>query len=233
MGRDKHDKERRGERLPPFVPLLIETLDTPAWRAMSHGAQMLYVALKRRYSIKLHNNGRIFLSQRMAAKELNSHHNQIARWYRELQHYGFVVLSQAGCLGVEGKGKAPRWRVTELGYRGDVATRDYNRWDGAPFVDQKKSRARKTARSVTGNPHSGVRENRPTDRKTVQFFAHKGNGHQCEGKYAQNYVATHNNPHSKAQTAAQVTAPDLPLVREPLSDKEPDMSQASLGECNE
>ena len=35
-------------RLPPFIPLLLSTLDSRAWREMSHGAQMLYVALRRR-----------------------------------------------------------------------------------------------------------------------------------------------------------------------------------------
>jgi len=40
MARDKHEKDRQ-QRLPPFVPLLIDTLVQPAWRALSHGAQML------------------------------------------------------------------------------------------------------------------------------------------------------------------------------------------------
>ena len=31
-------------RLPQFVPLLVSTLDSRAWRAMSHGARSLYVA---------------------------------------------------------------------------------------------------------------------------------------------------------------------------------------------
>jgi hypothetical protein len=34
----------------PFVPLLKETLAAPAWRATSHGARSLYVALKLRNS---------------------------------------------------------------------------------------------------------------------------------------------------------------------------------------
>jgi len=33
-------------RLPPFVPLLKETLESPAWRQLSHGAKALYVSLK-------------------------------------------------------------------------------------------------------------------------------------------------------------------------------------------
>src|SRR6516164_197945 len=147
MGRDKREKERRKERLPPFVPLLIDTLDQPAWRAMSHGAKMLYVQLKRRYSFNSHNNGRLFLSQRLAAKELNSHHTQVARWFRELQHYGFIVMQMPGFLGVEGKGQAPRWRLTELGYMKEAATEDFKRWDGTPFKNKKtKARPGMTAR---------------------------------------------------------------------------------------
>src|SRR5271170_5597397 len=143
MGRDKHERERHKNRLPPFVPLLIDTLDQPAWRVMSHGAQILYVALKRRYGQKLQNNGRLFLSQRTAAEELNSHHNQIARWFRELKHFGFIVMQTPGFLGVEGKGQAPRWRLTELGYMKDPPTRDFARWDGKPFIDKIKPRAGK------------------------------------------------------------------------------------------
>src|SRR5262245_5840894 len=131
MGRDKHEI-RRKNRLPPFVPLLVDTLESPAWRAMSHGAKILYVALKRRYNNKNHNNGRIYLSQRDAARELRSHHNEIARWYRELQHYGFIVMVTPGVLGVEGKGKAPRWRLTELGYMRELPSRDFMGWDGTP-----------------------------------------------------------------------------------------------------
>jgi hypothetical protein len=151
MSRDKHDKGR----LPPFLPLLLSTLDSAAWRATSHGARSLYVALKRRYSVNIHNNGRLFLSQRAAEAEIGSHHNEIARWYRELQHYGFIVLTVAGALGVEGKGQAPRWRLTELGYMRDPPTRDFERWDGTRF--KAKPRAPFPARGVPENQHTSVR----------------------------------------------------------------------------
>src|SRR3974390_110522 len=126
MGADKHEAQQKN-RLPPFLPLFIDTLDSPAWRAMSHGAQILYVALKRRYNYENHNNGKIYLSQRNAAKELNSHHNEIARWFRELQHYGFIVMTTPGYLGLEGKGKGPTWRLTELGYMKELPTRNLMR----------------------------------------------------------------------------------------------------------
>jgi hypothetical protein len=145
MGRDKYEKDRLKNRLPPFVPVLIDTMNAPAWRAMSHGAKVLYLALKKRYSVKYHNNGRLFLSQRMASEELRSHHNQIARWYRELQHFGFVVMIVPGFLGVEGKGQAPRWRLTELGYMGNPPTREFMLWSGLPFVDRIPRRKSSTS----------------------------------------------------------------------------------------
>jgi hypothetical protein len=34
-------KSKDKGRLSPFVPLLISTLDSPAWKALSHGARSL------------------------------------------------------------------------------------------------------------------------------------------------------------------------------------------------
>jgi hypothetical protein len=172
MGRDRHEKHKQGA-LPPFVPVLIATLDTTAWRAMSHGARSLYVALKRRFNKNSPNNGRLYLSQRTAAKELGSHHNEIARWFRELQHFGFIVMTSPGSLGVEGKGKAPHWRLTELGYLGAFPTRDYDHWDGTKFTDRKtKSRAPIPARGVRENQHGSVLENHPSANGSVLEIQH-------------------------------------------------------------
>jgi hypothetical protein len=126
-------------RLPPFIPLLVEMLDAPATTALSHGALRLYVALKRQYNPDHSDrrNGRVYLSQRRAHQEIRSDRAQIARWYRELQYYGFIVMTAPGCLGLDGKGKAPRWRLTEYGFMGDPPTKDFLRWRGMKFRDQK------------------------------------------------------------------------------------------------
>jgi hypothetical protein len=124
-------------RLAPFVPYLKETMREPAWKIMSLGARMLYLHIKARYSLQAHNNGRIYLPVRTATKEIATSPNQITRWFRELQHYGWIVMMEGGSLGVEGKGRAPRWRLTELGYMNDPPTRDYARWRGDLFADQK------------------------------------------------------------------------------------------------
>jgi len=181
MGRDKHEKERHRERVSPFVMVLIDTLDAPAWRAMSLGARMLYIALRRR------NNGRIFLSQRNAAKELGSHHNEIARWFRELRYYGFIVMTAPGALGVDGKGKAPCWRLTDAGYMRDLPTRDFLRWDGRHFKDTEKNPVLGLLHGVCGKPahwRAGIPHFCGQDRA--------GNGAhiasiKCARKPAQNY----------------------------------------------
>jgi hypothetical protein len=126
-------------RLPPFVPLLLDTLKTPAWKATSHGARSLYVALKSRYRSDIHNNGRVYLAQRKAADEIGSKTEQVTRWFRELQHFGFIVMTEPGYLGVDGEGQAPRWRLTEIGYMKDPPTRDFLHWKGEPFVEKKQN----------------------------------------------------------------------------------------------
>jgi hypothetical protein len=131
------DRRDKGRIDGPFVPMLTETMASAAWRAMSPYARVLYVAVKSRYSFKARNNGRIYLSARQAAEETGLNKDTVARGFRELAYYGFIVMTVPGCLGVEGRGKAPHWRLTELGYMADPPTRDFIRWDGVIFHEQK------------------------------------------------------------------------------------------------
>ncbi len=124
----------------PFVPLLIDTLKSLAWRTSSPYARLVDIALRGRYGFKIKNNGRIYLSVRAAAEETGLDKTTIAHAFHELQHYGFIVMTEPGCLGVNGRGKAPHWRLTELGYMGDPPTRDFRRWDGAVFQYEKKQK---------------------------------------------------------------------------------------------
>ena len=141
-------RRRDKGRLAPFVPLLKETIATPAWRAMSPSARCVYIALKQRYSSNFKNNGRIYLSVRKAAKEVGVNKDTAARCFREIQHYGFGVITSGACLGVDGKGKAPHWRLTEVGYMADPPTRDFLRWDGVIFQEAKN----KTLSEKSGHP---------------------------------------------------------------------------------
>jgi hypothetical protein len=169
-------------RLAPFVPIDKEMLDSPAWRATSMGARMLYVHLKRRWSFKGRNNGRIFLSQRDAQEELGLRwRDRISRWFCELQFYGFIVMTNAGGLGVDGKGKAPHWRLTELeahgGRNGDtlmLPTKDYLKWAGTKFRDDKgtikRRRRTKAAWSAPTITEADLNSPDPDDQQVVRLL---------------------------------------------------------------
>jgi hypothetical protein len=124
------------------VPLFKDTLGCPAWRAMSHGARSLYVALKLRYSSNFKNNGQIYLSLRDAAEEIGSGMEEVSNWFRELQHYGFIAKTQDGYLGTEGRGRAPHWRLTEVSYMRDLPTRDFLKWGGEKYRRQTRASRR-------------------------------------------------------------------------------------------
>jgi hypothetical protein len=124
----------------PFVPVLKDTIKTHAWKALSHGARSLYVALKSRYNSKTQNA--VWLSTRDAEDELGSRSDRryVLRWFRELRYYGFIVMVSPAHHGVNGHGKAPHWRLTEEWYLGEAPpTRDFLRWDGEPFQEQKRA----------------------------------------------------------------------------------------------
>jgi hypothetical protein len=133
----RHDKGR----MPLFVPLFKDTIKTEAWKALSHGARSLYVVLKGRYS-KTRQNA-VYGSTRNAEAELGRYSSRpnVMRWFRELQHYGFIVMVSPAHHGVNGHGKAPHYRLTEEWYLGKARTRDFLSWDGIPFTEKRKRRA--------------------------------------------------------------------------------------------
>lgn len=135
------------KRVRIYLKLHIDILDAPAWRAMSAAGRLLYIALRRRHNSKHNNNGDIFISQREAATELGLSRPTVARASQELQHYGFTVMTTPGCLGVDGKGRAPHWRLTELDTATEPATSDFIRWDGTRFKQRPRKRRRGTQRA--------------------------------------------------------------------------------------
>jgi len=130
-------KDRRNKgRLPAFTAMFVNTMESAAWLEASHGARLLFLALKHRYNRV--TCGAVYLSTRKAAKELGSKTESITRWFRELQYFGFIVMMTPGHLGVEGVGKAPHWRITDEWFHDEPPTRDFHKWDGTPFHEQKR-----------------------------------------------------------------------------------------------
>jgi hypothetical protein len=191
-------------RLGPFVPLLKETLESAAWRAMSPSARELYIALKARYGIKHRNNGRIFLSVREAAEVTGLNKDTIARDFRELEHYGFIVQTKGGCLGVDGKGKAPHWRLTELGYMTDLPTRDFLRWTGTKFRKPKNKTPSenfgRTVRRFRTPPSENLGQ---SDREVSENFRHTADP-ACPEISDTSRLTT--SPHKKGTIPAEIAA---------------------------
>jgi hypothetical protein len=160
----RHHKDK-GKIEGPFVPMLVDTMASAAWRAMSPHARVVYIALRSRYSHKIRNNGRIYLATRTGAEETGLDKTRIARSLRELAHYGFIVATKAHCLGVEGRGVATHWRLTELGYMHDPPTKDFLKWNGEMFHEQKspayyKRRDGQLTKLAVGQKQNPVRASR-------------------------------------------------------------------------
>jgi len=139
--------QRKKGRLPPFVPLIRTTLASPAWKQLSWGSRNLYVVLRGYLRHDNLNNEKVFRSCRDAADGLGTKSTRsVLRWFRELEHYGFIVMTTGGCLGVDGDGIAPHWRITEcptFDAKGNqiAPTRDFERWDRELFTDPQKTKS--------------------------------------------------------------------------------------------
>lgn len=111
MGRDKRN-EARAEH---FTKLVRNTMETPAWRALSPTAQALYPWLKLEWrGPQNNNNGKIRLSVRQAADRLGVGINTAARAFHDLQAKGFLVVTEHARLGVEGQATCPAYELTEI-----------------------------------------------------------------------------------------------------------------------
>jgi hypothetical protein len=153
-----------------FTAVRYEVMDSAAWRQMSMGARMLYIVLIRPLSFNADNNGKIFLSTRRAAKDLGANQESVCIWFRELEHYGFIVMTDPGTIGP--KGKATHWRITDVGWgrldgKSIEPTKDYLKWSGEVF-DRGAIRARPKIEKQPIKPfkvngktvHGGDRKNR-------------------------------------------------------------------------
>ena len=78
-------------------------------------------------------------------------------------------MTSAGYLGVDGQGRAPSWRLTEIGYMKDAPTRDFMQWvDGNFFVNEKQNPDGEIALRVRGKTPSPVTVNPPSPNGTSE-----------------------------------------------------------------
>jgi hypothetical protein len=158
----------RKSELPPFHPFFQRSWHSEIWKQVTPEARLVYLALCARYSTKLRNNGKLFLSVRKASKELGFHKDVIAQALRELTFYGFIVMTNPGSLGVVGRGKSPSWRVTELPYMNEPPTYDFEQHTGEKFQEQYTSasyrrREQRRARLMAFVSADGANEPKKTE----------------------------------------------------------------------
>jgi hypothetical protein len=120
-----------------YITLQHSVMECPAWIALSHGARTLFLALKKR----LPGGNKSYISTREAARELKSSRQKIREWFAELEHYGFIAEDTPHCLGVDGVGKATRWKIADTGTTSKTSltgiwerpSEEYLKWDGTAF----------------------------------------------------------------------------------------------------
>ena len=141
-------KRQRPNRIGAYVPVIKSIMRTPAWRAMSPGARLLWIELRGWLRNDFSNNGRMFLSCRDAAKAMGCNKDTVFRQYAENEHFGFLRQTSGGCLGSDGYGFAAHYRFTDIPYGTQPATRDFEEWDGKFFAYQPRRPARKKQKPV-------------------------------------------------------------------------------------
>ncbi len=167
-----------------FCPLLYATMDTPAWRALSNRAVRVYISLRRRVP---RGKNEAFLSYNDALRDCGGSRRSIARAFRELEHYGFIVKVRGGCLGTRGRGEATVWRLTEKGVLAKVSktgvfeppTRDFTRWNGIKFKPNSRKGADPKTKSQflrwnRAGSHGGTGPNSNSGTRSVPTGEPKG-----------------------------------------------------------
>jgi hypothetical protein len=129
MSRKKHQRKSVG----PHVQVPKAIMATPAWRAMSPEARLVWIELRGWLRNDRLNNGKVHRSCRKAAVAIGINKDTIARRYVENEHYGFLRKTRGGFLGSDGRGVAAEYLFTDLAYGTHPPTRDYEKWDGSIF----------------------------------------------------------------------------------------------------
>lgn len=101
-------------------------LKTPAWQALSMTARCLEMELKSLYNGI--NNGELYLSVREAARRLGIADNTANKAFKELEERGFIIAKHKGHFKQKVR-HATSWILTEFEYNGQLATKDFMRWE--------------------------------------------------------------------------------------------------------
>jgi len=100
-------------------------LQSQAWKSLSLAARCLLIELYDEHNGD--NNGYFFMGVRTAAERLGVGKNLANRSFQELEDRGFIRARQRGSFNLKVR-HATQWILTEYGFAGQPATKDFMRW---------------------------------------------------------------------------------------------------------
>jgi len=133
MGRYKKNEDRQEQ----FAKWILAHRLLPAWKALSFQARDAYFHLAIRCFAETaertgrarNNNGEIFRSSRDLSEDMGCSIKTALSALADLQAKGWIVCSSPWERGIEGKGKAPHFRLTMMPTAKAAATKDPKRWE--------------------------------------------------------------------------------------------------------
>lgn len=133
----KHNATGRSKSEPPYVMLRHWIMGTPAFKSLSPQARAVYLEIIHRYNG--HNNGRIGLSVRDAARLCNIASNTAKRCFDELIERGFIVRVTPGGFSRKVR-HATEWRLTDrpCDITGESPSQEFRRWQPQNRIRSQK-----------------------------------------------------------------------------------------------
>ncbi len=128
---------------PLFVALYHWEMELPAYRCLSTYGRALLLEFRRLYNT--HNNGKIVMSVRQAARLLNCNKDTAAKVLRELEDKGWIRQTSKGNFSRKTNKTASTWRITNqpVGLGLDVPkTKEYARWQSGDEIQNTVPRNR-------------------------------------------------------------------------------------------
>ena len=152
-------RQRKKYTGPRFIQIYDFEMDCAAYRHLSVYARALLIEFRRAYNG--HNNGKIVMSVRQAAKLIGCNKDTAAKAINELEEKGWICLMQKGRFDQKTNKTASLWRITNqpVGMGVDInETKEYMKWRPPEKI---KTRSHETGPAV---PIGGTvgRENGPT-----------------------------------------------------------------------
>lgn len=142
MGRQKKNEKRQDQ----YTKWIRAHRELQAWKALSFPAREAYFHLQVRCFADtaqskanvINNNGEIYRSPRDLAYDMGCSQKTAMAALADLQAKGWIVATELGHLGVDGKGKTTKFRLTMMdmgsGRSREASTKEPTRWkEGADY----------------------------------------------------------------------------------------------------